>query len=263
MPVLQYEVKLKLEPPPPPAAPIIPATASKTPIAQPAQANPSVPHQAASPREQLPPPPLLAKPPTSDPASELDMLWSSTGSNLMNAEMALDQNFSKPKPLKLPYTTRQKTPNETKKQRTQNQTNPPWPPSLPSFPLFLFIFRARRHPCRSAQTSVEVVPPRPASSVLDDSHVAPRRLASAAASMAGGAVRGSIHGGGVHGGGVHGGRCYRRWRYPGRTTVHVGSASSSGSGGIPATGGVHRSAPMEEYLLCVLLLNIVEQCHMP
>ncbi|GJN31646.1 hypothetical protein PR202_gn00059 [Eleusine coracana subsp. coracana] len=68
------EVKLKLEPPPSPAAPISPATASKTPTAQPAQANPSVPHQAASPREQLPPPPLLAKPPTSDPASARERL---------------------------------------------------------------------------------------------------------------------------------------------------------------------------------------------
>ncbi|GJN12965.1 hypothetical protein PR202_ga31294 [Eleusine coracana subsp. coracana] len=67
------EVKLKLEPPLP-AAPISPATASKTPTAQPAQANPSVPHQAASPREQLPPPPLLAKPPTSDPASARERL---------------------------------------------------------------------------------------------------------------------------------------------------------------------------------------------
>jgi apoptotic chromatin condensation inducer in the nucleus len=67
------EVKQKLEPTPPPAAPISPATASRVPTALPAQA-PSVPRQAASPREQLPPPPPLAKPPTSDPASARERL---------------------------------------------------------------------------------------------------------------------------------------------------------------------------------------------
>jgi apoptotic chromatin condensation inducer in the nucleus len=68
------EVKLKLEPPPPPAAPISPATATRAPTVQPAQANPNVPCQVTSPREQLPPPPPLAKPPTSDPASAKERL---------------------------------------------------------------------------------------------------------------------------------------------------------------------------------------------
>jgi apoptotic chromatin condensation inducer in the nucleus len=68
------EVELKLEPSPPPAAPISPATATRAPTVQPAQANPNVPPQVTSPREQLPPPPPLAKPPTSDPASAKERL---------------------------------------------------------------------------------------------------------------------------------------------------------------------------------------------
>ncbi|XP_062211424.1 formin-like protein 5 [Phragmites australis] len=68
------EVKLKVEPPPPPAAPISPAAASRTLPVQQAQANQSVPRQAVTPREQLPPPPPLAKPPTSDPGSAKEML---------------------------------------------------------------------------------------------------------------------------------------------------------------------------------------------
>jgi apoptotic chromatin condensation inducer in the nucleus len=68
------EVKLKLQPPPPPAAPISPVTATRAPTVQPAQANPNVPCQVTSPREQLPPPPPLAKPPTSDPASAKERL---------------------------------------------------------------------------------------------------------------------------------------------------------------------------------------------
>jgi apoptotic chromatin condensation inducer in the nucleus len=69
------EMKLKLEPPPPPAAPISPVTATRALAVQPAQANPNVPHQVASPREQLPPPlPALTNPPTSDLASAKERL---------------------------------------------------------------------------------------------------------------------------------------------------------------------------------------------
>lgn len=72
------EVKLKLEPPPPPpaataaAVPISPATTPREAPFQQGQANQSVPRQAAAtPREQLPPPPPLVKPPTSDPREKL------------------------------------------------------------------------------------------------------------------------------------------------------------------------------------------------
>ncbi|KAF0911847.1 hypothetical protein E2562_012332 [Oryza meyeriana var. granulata] len=67
------EVKLKLEPPPPAAAPISPAT-PKEPSVQHAQANQNMPRQAAAPREHLPPPPPLTKPPTSDPGSARERL---------------------------------------------------------------------------------------------------------------------------------------------------------------------------------------------
>ncbi|CAM0873450.1 unnamed protein product [Alopecurus aequalis] len=75
------EVKLKLEPPPPAVAasaaqavPVSPATTPKAPPSQQAQANQNAPHQAATPRAQLPPPPPLMKPPTSDPGSARDKL---------------------------------------------------------------------------------------------------------------------------------------------------------------------------------------------
>ncbi|XP_062215459.1 uncharacterized protein LOC133916015 [Phragmites australis] len=67
------DVRLKLESPPTPAAPISPAAAKVPPVQQ-AQANQSVPRQAATPREHLPPPLPLAKPPTSDPASARERL---------------------------------------------------------------------------------------------------------------------------------------------------------------------------------------------
>jgi len=63
------EVKLKVEPPPPPAAPVSPAAARVPPVQQ-AQANQNAPRQAATPKEQLPPPPPLAKPPVAaDPVA--------------------------------------------------------------------------------------------------------------------------------------------------------------------------------------------------
>ncbi|KAL6593740.1 hypothetical protein ACP70R_048641 [Stipagrostis hirtigluma subsp. patula] len=68
------EVKLKLEPPPPSAAPVSPAAAPRAPAVQQAQANQNVPRQAATPREQLPPPPPLAKPPVADPGSAKERL---------------------------------------------------------------------------------------------------------------------------------------------------------------------------------------------
>lgn len=63
------EVKLKIDPPPPPAAPVSPAAAARVPPVQQAQANQNVPRQAGTAKEQLPPPPPLAKPPTADPAA--------------------------------------------------------------------------------------------------------------------------------------------------------------------------------------------------
>ena len=74
------EVKLKLEPPPPAAAavavaaPISPATTPRELPFQQAQANQNMPRQAVTPREQLPPPPPLIKPPTSDLGSARDKL---------------------------------------------------------------------------------------------------------------------------------------------------------------------------------------------
>ncbi|KAL6878270.1 hypothetical protein ACP4OV_012440 [Aristida adscensionis] len=68
------EVKLKLEPPPPPAAPISPAAAPRASPVQQAQTSQNAPRQAATPREQLPPPPPLAKPPTADPGSAKERL---------------------------------------------------------------------------------------------------------------------------------------------------------------------------------------------
>ena len=69
------EVKLKVEPPPPPAAPVSPAAARVPPVQQ-AQANQNAPRQAATPKEQLPPPPPLAKPPVAadPPASARERL---------------------------------------------------------------------------------------------------------------------------------------------------------------------------------------------
>ena len=70
------EVKLKVEPPPPPAAPVSPAAVARAPPVQQAQVNQNVPRQAATPKEQLPPPPPLAKPPVAadPPASARERL---------------------------------------------------------------------------------------------------------------------------------------------------------------------------------------------